>query len=266
LKNFDQNRIDLLLQYILVVAGQESGWDRELGMIHLIKYTYLADLTYSKYHKGETYTGLPWQFYHFGPWSVELYNRIEPALQEIGANKRIIESPKYDKDFARWSISDDQLFVELGNKLDLSVMGAVQEYVRRFGTDTRALLDYVYKTGPMVMTAPGELLDFSLTEQQIKEIEEDIAEVRKSTPTARQIKKREAKLKALKERINERMDSELGKVKECALPPRYDEIFFQGVDWLNSLAGDPIEHGEFTASISDKMWKSKARFDPDVSE
>ena len=195
MNNLNQNRIDLLLQYILVVAGQESGWDRELGMIHLIKYAYLADLTYSKYQKGETYTGLPWKFYHFGPWSVELYNRIEPALQEIEPTKRVIESPKYDKDFARWSISDDRLFDELGNRLDLSVMGAVQRDVRLFGTDTRALLDYVYKTEPMIMAAPGELLNFNIAENQIKEIEEKTTEVEKSqTLTAKQIKKRTTKI------------------------------------------------------------------------
>jgi hypothetical protein len=57
LADFKQDRVDQLLQYILAVAGQESGWERELGMIHLIKYTYLVDLTYAQYHKGQTYTG-----------------------------------------------------------------------------------------------------------------------------------------------------------------------------------------------------------------
>lgn len=261
----DTNKIDLLLQYILVVAGQESGWDRELGMIHLIKYTYLADLAYSEHHDDLTYTGLPWKFHHFGPWSVELYQRIEPALDAIGASKQIIENPRDDKDFARWSIDDDELFDEIGDKLDLTVMGAIQSYVQRYGNDTSALLDYVYQTRPMVTAAPGELLVFSPPEEKVEEIEEKIPTVQKGPLTARQLKKRRAKLMALKERVGKRLDERQIETKVCAMPPRYDEVFSNGVKWLDSLSGEPIEQDEYTAIVSDSMWKSKARFDPDVS-
>ncbi|MCK4485836.1 MAG: hypothetical protein KAU38_03635 [Desulfobacterales bacterium] len=157
------------------------------------------------------------------------------------------------------------MFDEIGKKLDLSVMGAIQNYVRRFGTDTSALLDYVYKTRPMVIAAPEELLDFSLPEPKGDESDEMVAEGERPSLTARQIKKRKAKLKVLKERINERLDKKLAEGRAFSVPSRYDEVFFQGLEWLNSLAGEPIPQGEFTAEISDKMWKSKARFDPDVS-
>jgi len=265
LSQIDQEKIDLILQYVLVVAGQESGWDRELGMIHLIKYTYLADLAYSKYHKGQTYTGLPWKFHHFGPWSTELYKRIEPALEEIGATKKIIESPINDRDFLRWSITNDQLFNDLGNRLDLTVMGTIQRDVRRFGKETALLLDYVYKTKPMVIAAPGELLDFSRPEKEEKEVEEKTTEVQKTPLTVRQRKIRKAKLQDLRERINKRIDQELMEVKGVASQPRYDEVYFQGVDWLDSLAGKPIEKEDLTVSVSDEMWKSKARFDDEIS-
>ncbi|MDP3284997.1 MAG: hypothetical protein Q8M56_11275, partial [Desulfobacterales bacterium] len=118
-------------------------------MIHLIKYAYLADIACAEQNNGETFTGLPWKFHHFGPWSDECYKRIEPALVSIGAIQRTIESQKYD-DFVRWSVNDDELFDRLGNQMDLAVMGAVQKYMRMFGTDTYALLDFVYKTGPML--------------------------------------------------------------------------------------------------------------------
>ena len=78
-----------LLQYSLVVAGQGTGWDRELGMIHLIKYVYLADIAYAEKHKGQTYTDILWRLYRFGPWAEEVYQRIEPALTAIGAEKKI---------------------------------------------------------------------------------------------------------------------------------------------------------------------------------
>lgn len=263
MNSIDQERMDLVLQYILVVAGHQSGWERELGMIHLIKYAYLADLVHAQANNGETYTGLPWRFHHFGPWSVELFHRIEPALLAIGATKKLVENPKDEKDFVRWSIDDDRLFDEIGNKLDLSVMGAIQSYVRRFGNDTPTLLDYVYKTRPMVTAAPEEPLDFSLPERELEESDEIVTE--KSTPTVRELKKRKARLKALKERIKVRLDRELSGGRVRSVPPRYDEVFFQGLEWLNSLGGEPIQEGDLTAEISDDMWKSKARFDPDVS-
>lgn len=265
MNNIDQERTDLVLQYVLVVAGQQSGWERELGMIHLLKYVYLADLTYAKHNKGRTYTGLPWRFHDFGPWSLELFHRIEPALSAIGATKKLVESPKDGEDFARWLVDDDKLFDEIGNRLDLGIIGAVQRYVRQFGNDTAALLDYVYKTRPMLNAAPEEPLDFSLVYSSPDESDEVVSESEVPSPSARQLKKRKAKLKALKERINQKLNKEVGKYRSRPRPPRYDEVFFQGLEWLNSLSGEPIQRDEFTGEISDKMWKSKARFDPDVS-
>jgi hypothetical protein len=40
----DINKVDLLLKYILAIAGREDYGNREVGPIHLIKYVYLADL------------------------------------------------------------------------------------------------------------------------------------------------------------------------------------------------------------------------------
>jgi hypothetical protein len=48
------NKVDLLLKYILAVAGQEDYGNREVGPIHLIKYVYLADLAFAEKHGGET--------------------------------------------------------------------------------------------------------------------------------------------------------------------------------------------------------------------
>ncbi len=98
MKKYNTHKIDCLLQYTLLTAGQEDWGGRELGMIHLIKYLYLADLAYSERHNGETYTGLNWKFYHFGPWVEELYQKIEPALLAIGAEKKIYPRTKYEKE------------------------------------------------------------------------------------------------------------------------------------------------------------------------
>ena len=266
MKTPDIKKIDLLLQYILAVAGRDDDpWNRELGMIHLIKHAYLADLSYAERNKGETYTGLPWKFHHLGPWSVELYHRIEPALLAIGARQRMIPNPKDEKDFARWSIEDDHLIEKLEGQIDLVVMGSVQQSVRRFGSDTKSLLNFVYQTRPMLRAAPEELLDFIPPES----IDSDTGQVEVADSskalTARQQKKRKEKILALKKRIAERLDSEIKETKIPPTPPRYDDVFFEGVENLNSMMTQPMSPMELSAHIASDMWKSKARFDEDVS-
>ena len=155
------DKIDLILQYILSVAGQADWHSGELGMIHLIKYVYLGDLSYAEYHNAETFTGISWRFHCYGPWSQEIYLRIEPALADINAQRRVFHSSGYDRDFERWSIQNDRLHGELEHKIDIGVAGTIQKYVHRFGQDTAGLLHYVYQTVPMLRAAPGEFLDFS---------------------------------------------------------------------------------------------------------
>lgn len=83
----DTGRVDRMIQYALSVAAGEDFCNRELGPIHLIKYVYLADLAHAERNKGQTFTGTPWRFHHFGPWDMEVYKRIEPACSVIGAEK-----------------------------------------------------------------------------------------------------------------------------------------------------------------------------------
>jgi hypothetical protein len=59
-------------------------------------------------------------------------------------------------------------------------------------------------------------------------------------------------MKTLKEQIQAKLAEKKLK-KEQTLPPRpprYDEVFFEGVSWLDSLAGEPGEpqKGEITFS------------------
>jgi len=256
-------RLDSLLQYILTVAGQSERFERELGIIHLIKYVYLADLAYARSHNGETYTGLEWTFHNFGPWSVECFKRIEPALKAISAKSRTKESPKYD-DSVRWSVDDYELFHELNNKMDLVVAGAVQKYFRKFGNDTYGLLDFVYKTGPMLNAAPEEILDFkhAVISDTISETEESKIEL-----TARQKKMLRQKIADFKIQLNKRLDDKIKsrKFADCPLPPRYDDIFFEGLAKLDEAAGIPPAEGEYLAVFAKDVWKSKARHDPEIS-
>lgn len=256
-------KLDNLLQYILTVAGQNDYLNRELKMIHLIKYVYLVDLAYAKSHNGETYTGLTWAFHHFGPWSVECFKRIEPALNAISAHRKVVESPKYD-DFIRWHIDDYEMFEQLNDQMELDVAGAVQKYVREFGNDTYGLLDFVYKTEPMLRAAPEELLDFRHAVVTSHKMEDTGS---KTELTVRQKKKQRQKILAFKEQLNRQLDEKIKiqKTGVCPLPPRYDDVYFEGLVKLDEAAGNPPIEGEYVAVFSDDVWKSKARHDDELS-
>lgn len=261
-------RIDRLLQFILAVASQEDFGSRELGPIHLIKYLYLIDLDYAENHDGTTYTGLPWKFHHFGPWSNEAYSRIEPALFAIGASKRVIDlnNQQYSGEFARWSITDDALYERLERQFPLDITTSVQKYVHKFTATTEDLLHFVYKTWPMLQAKPSEMLDFSVPDyMKAKKVEPSaVAEPEPRKLSARETKKKKQALKALKKEFKQKLENKKKKRRiRCDSPP-YDDVYFEGLKTLDSLAGGEISTLEGTIKFSDDIWKSKARFDPDV--
>ncbi len=158
----DIKKVNLLLKYILVAAGQEGYGSREVGPIHLIKYVYLADLTFAEKHGGETFTGIPWRFHHYGPWSPEVYSHIEHVVQEIGAQERRISSSKLEEDIIRFSLVDEELFQQLERELPLVLTVGLKRLIHSFGDDTTSLLHHVYRTRPMLEAAPGEFLSFKI--------------------------------------------------------------------------------------------------------
>ncbi|MBU0992139.1 MAG: hypothetical protein KJ737_06560 [Proteobacteria bacterium] len=254
----DTKKIDQLLQYILYVASQSDDWqDKELSMIHLIKYVYLADLEYAKFNHGKTYTGITWVFHHYGPWSVPLFKRIEPALTDLGAIKKTYESTKFEGDFKKWRYPNDG---DTEYEINLIISGAIQKFVLKFGSDTRGLLDYVYKTEPMLRAAPEDVLDFSAVAIPTKKIEEETA---KQELTERQKKKKKEAWEDLKKRFQEKMQNRPKKKRIKPPPPVYDDIYFEGIEYLDSLAGKDIEDSSGTITISDDLWYSEARYKPD---
>lgn len=259
----NEKRIDKVLQYTLLIAGQEDDYfDRDLGPIHLIKYLYLADLAFAEIHNGETYTSIPWRFYHYGPWEISSFERIDPALLAINADKKTIQSAYYEDDFVRWAARDDDLATQLYDELPLPVSGAIGRYVHQFGKNTGDLLHFVYSTLPMISAAPGENLDFSPLKKE--PAEPDPAEDQCQVLTKRQEKKRSLALQALKAKMRQRIDSRPKKQEGGFTPPRYDEVFFEGLNQLDQLAGDSIEPGKYIAIFSEDIWKSKARHDPEL--
>jgi hypothetical protein len=228
----------------------------------------LADLAFAEKHWGETFTGIPWKFHRFGPWSSEVFNRIKPVVNEINPQERKISSPKLEDDITRYSLIDEDLFEQLDRELPLILTLTIKRLIHLFGDDTTSLLHHVYRTRPMLESAPGEVLSFKmeiLEEEeppQVSKVTEVAAFYRLSSKT-----KRKTDMKALKERIQAKLAEKRLKREQTPLakPPRYDDVFFEGVKWLDSLAGEPVQEQEGEVSFSNDIWKSPARMVPDVS-
>jgi hypothetical protein len=263
----DKEKTDLLLRYTLAVAGQNDEYaDRQLGPIHLIKYAYIADLAYAQTHDGQSFTGVKWRFHKFGPWSPEIYERLDPALSGGGATKTESSHPKYEDDFIRWSLVDDEIALQFADQLPLSVSLAVQNAVRCFGSDTASLLNHVYLTRPMLCAAPGEFLDLGPDPK----VGQECAEPPKTDSTKSLSKKdreeRRRKLEDLRSLVRERIQ-ERKKEPEMIEPdpaPRYDEVFQKGLAALDLEAGTPLEERKEDAIFSEDVWKSPARYDPEL--
>jgi len=265
----DTSRVDLIIQFSVLAAGQEDDYlNRWLGPIHLIKYVYLADLAYASGHNGQSYTGIPWKFYKFGPWSQEVNAQIDQALSAISAERKSFPS-KYEeeKDWKRWSKFDRQLFEEIGSQLPLSISLEVKRAVHEYGQDTPSLLNYVYLTEPMLNAAPNELLDFSIFASAKGEISED-EENKPLVLSNKQKRELKRAIKDFQEKRKEVKARRKSKLANPVKPADYDDSYYEGVQWLDSLAGPDLEvlkHGKFEVTFSPSIWKSPVRKGEDVS-
>lgn len=253
----DVKKVDLIIQYALALASEADDFrDRELGPIHLVKFVYLADLAHAQ-QTGSTFTGVEWRFHHFGPWAVEVFQRIPVAAKAIGAEDRRFPSKFRDEDAVRWRARDQNLLNRLDHLMTQPVASSLRQAVRTWGNDTKALLHHVYSTQPMLKAAPGELLTF---EVPFKEA----STPQSSEETLPVISKTKAKnLKALvKQRLEEKRQGQRMVTPEPL--PRYDEIFNKGQEWLDGLAGTSIEPVSGRLHFSDSVWKSSARGEPDI--
>lgn len=251
-----RERVDLVIQFALLAAGQaDERFERELGPIHLLKYVYLADLAYAERHGGETFTGADWEFFHFGPWAQEVHARIAPAVADINAIERTFAS-QYDSDVKRWVKQDNRLLEELDRKLPTPVVFAVRRNVREFGKDTEGLLHFVYTTAPMLKAAPHEKLVFEAAVPSAPS--PPVAPVELSRKAE---KKREARVATVKARFEEMMAKRVAdrQARKLAPPPRYDDVYFEGVEWLDQLAGEPLPEGDGEVTFDDDVWASPSR-------
>jgi hypothetical protein len=140
-----------LLKLILREAESE---DLSLGKTKLIKLLYLLEVEYYRLHQ-KRLTNLTWQFYHYGPYPLE----IEPIL----GSPDLEEIPQFlqgGKVYKRYSVvSDRSIEASPDPKIRNLISTVVKEWA---GLDLYDLLDYVYfETEPMMQAKRGDALDFT---------------------------------------------------------------------------------------------------------
>lgn len=249
----DPSRVDSIMQYALAEARQNEDWrDRQLGPIHLIKYVYLADLEHAE-RTGETFTGAPWRFYHFGPYCTEVWRRTDPAMEAMGAEDCSFDSQFQSEPAKRWRSRNPDRDVERAKQsIPIMTQLAVRRAVREWGADTKSLLHFVYTTEPMRAAAPREPLEFKAREVPPEYPAEP-------AQTKRQEKKSKAKREEILAKLKARKSGPRKRRTSPMRQPRYDEVFFEGIEWLDSLAGGPVPEDTGTVTMDDSVWHSQTR-------
>lgn len=257
--------IDLIIQYALLVAGEEDEFsERLLGPIHLIKYVYLADLSYARRNDGETFTGVDWRFYKFGPWSSQVHSRIEPALLAIQAMKYEYQSDFEERDdWFRWGLRQSDLYNQKQGRLPPEITSNLKRDIHKFGKNTPLLLDYVYMTVPMLSAAPEESLDFSLMKKEFASVKNEV-KLRMDGVSTKRHKVFQSRMAVVRDVFSKSRLVERKYISPVS-NARYDAVYYNGIEWLESLAGDALTQKKITVEFSTDVWKSNARKGSDVS-
>lgn len=215
----NKNKILDLIRAICSRVQEREGY---LNKTKLVKYLYLIDVEYYRVHK-ELFTGFNWVFKDFGPWAFE-YNDVFEVMQRSPAF-RIDEGtrPDLDTKFIRTIES-----LELGKVIsDFDIQLNVRRIIDRWADEATAqMLNYVYfNTEPMINAERGKPLDFT----KIHSLEP----IPKFKLSKGSLKAKE--LSELKKKIRQRIDEQREKEKQDSTftPPRYDEIYWEGIARLD---------------------------------
>jgi hypothetical protein len=259
--------IDAVLAQILVSASKlEDFQEREMGPIHFIKYLYLADLFFAEKTGGRTFTGVRWHFHHFGPWDTAVYAHLDSGLASLGAERKTISSQYGHDDYVRWRVGTSAA-QRAAENLDVEIALFIDQMVWRFTNNTPDLLDYVYKTPPMLKATPEE--ELSLEPSGFSFNGADVfTRVKPAERTARQKKK----LKEWEDGARANLAEKLKEIRSRHMiyaptpEPRYDDVFFEAMASMDAPDTPAIPpKGKYTAKIDASVWKSNARKDGDVS-
>lgn len=157
-------KIEILLKAVI-------AWMRGEGVAptrtRIVKFLYLADLQYARYHGGKTFTGWRWYTDSFGPFATEALRLLDQGVNESWLKTTVLEreeEAELDRQSGQTFIYDLPDF-EAGERAREQVplgFGAVRSWIKKYGSDTNALLRFVYgNTEPMENAAEGVTLDFT---------------------------------------------------------------------------------------------------------
>lgn len=261
----DRTRLNTVYQYTLAVAAvAEDFQQRQLGPIHLLKYAYLADVAHAARRSGSIYSGVPWRFYHFGPWNEDAFNEIRPALDAISASECRYTS-RFENDFVRYELNEyeaKKIARQSENELPFVICNALSQAVHEHGSDTSDLLRYVYLTPPMLAAKPGALLDFKTA---IKPAQETLAQGKSARSNAKEKRRRKAVIDSARAEVRRRLAGSPLQRVEPGPTPRYDAVFYDGTAQLDRLAGTHPSPRSGEVVFDESVWdSSQRRDDPDL--
>lgn len=240
-----------------MIAGEEDAYfDRQLGPIHLLKYVYLADLAYARRNNGESFTGVAWKFYNFGPWSQVVHSRIKSSLQNISAQCAAYESHFGDDDWHRWSKRDKNLLIEKQREIPPEITRTLRNDIHRFLKDTPSLLDYVYSTKPMLNAAPDDVLDFSSVVKQTLDV--PVVPLRSENISNRKKKLLNQKMTSLRASFKEKKKKRTNLVSPVS-KPRYDGVYLEAISLFDKAELEGFQEVNKTVVFTTEVWKSTTR-------
>lgn len=225
-----------LIQYITWLSTER---EEALSPIRLVKFIYLADLYYAKENKGVTLTGWTWKFVHYGPFCVESLQAIKGAV-----DKGFIEAFSFESQF-----DDEEHFLykresdtepAVGSILPYYITGPLQAAIRKWAGDTYGLLDHIYfETEPMKDVHPGDILDFSKTQEVIRVEKISMKKLSKQ------------KLVEGKKLISKMIERQSKRIKPEYEQSIFDEAYLEALNFLNGEGLDVSLKGE--AEIEDSV-------------
>ena len=112
----------------------------------------------------------------------------------------------------------------------------------------------------MVSAAPEEQLNFATA---VREPRAEYA-TEPTTLTARQRRERKAHMEQIRAEVQKRLTVRSVPGPHAVPSPRYDEVFRDGIQWLDRLAGEDVPAASGELTVANDVWKSDARREPDV--
>ncbi|MBL0211356.1 MAG: hypothetical protein IPQ13_10665 [Holophagaceae bacterium] len=257
-----RDRVANLIRFALASARREDHGFGDLGIIHLLKLMYLADLGYAATHDGQTFTEVPWIFFHFGPWDRAVWAETEAQVIDPEIEERSFGSRKTFR--IEFEMAADALHDELSSSLPVEVTREIGRAVHEFGTDTNRLLKYVYKTEPMLRALPNEQLRFSgLSSSQLPSLAIVSALVEQS-------KSQQRKAEEARAHLREAIVSTAAHRRGRYLPwPSLNEREKEMLSELTQLLEDDEDHAPVgihgDVHFSDELWSSDFRLEHGLS-